>query len=178
MSCPSVHSFFPSIPKLAGAENYHDWKFTITMLLRRAKCWNIISETTEEDKRDEAWKKAAEEALTSIGLTIQPSQYGHIWAAKDGTEAGKALADVYKKNSHTTHIALKQQFYGYHHDTNNTIQSYISRITSLAAHIKSIGMTLPTTDITDVLIFNLDESYSNIASTLTVVMGNAGQARM
>jgi hypothetical protein len=163
----SVHSLFPSIPKLIGAENYHNWKFTVTMLLRRAGCWNVVSETIEEDKKDEAWKKAAEEALTYIGLTIQLSQYGHIRTARDGAEAWKALAKVYEKNSRATRIALKRQFYGYHHDTNVMIQSYISRITSLAARIESIGITLPTTDITDMLIFNLDESYSNIAGTLT-----------
>jgi hypothetical protein len=49
----------------------------------------------------------------------------------------------------------------------STIQDYINRITGLAAHIAAIGVTLSSTDITDVLIFNLNESYSAIATTLT-----------
>ena len=48
-------------------------------------------------KKNDDWKKAVDKALTYIGLTISPGQYGRIQAAKDGTEAWKALANIYKK---------------------------------------------------------------------------------
>ena len=117
----------------------------------------------EETKKNDDWKKAIDEALMYIGLTISPGQYGHICTAKDSTEAWKA---IYKKNSHTTQISLEWQFYGYQHDTKDSIQSYISGISSLAARIEALGITLSPMDITDVLIFNLTESYLNITATL------------
>jgi hypothetical protein len=167
MSGHSVYTLLHTVPKLDGAENYHDWKFAIGMVFRRAGCWDAVSQTTEETKKNDDWKKAVDEALTYIGLTVSPGQYGHIRTAKDGAEAWKALTDIYEKNSRATRISLKRQFYGYQHDTNDSIQSYISGISSLAARIEALGITLSPTDITDVLIFNLDESYSNIAATLT-----------
>ncbi len=41
-----------------------------------------------------------------------------------------------------------------------------SGITDLAGKLKAIGVALTDEDITDVLIFNLDNEYSSIASTL------------
>ena len=48
---------------------------------------------------------------------------------------------------------------------------YISDITNLAAQLKSLKVTLTDTDIVDVLIFNLHESWGSIASSLTVATG-------
>jgi len=102
MSGHSVYTLLHTVPKLDGAGNYHDWKFTISMVFRRAGCWDAVSQTMEDTKKNDDWKKAVDEALTYIGLTISPGQYGHIRTAKDGAEAWKALADIYKKHSCTT----------------------------------------------------------------------------
>ena len=64
-----------TVLKLDGASNYHDWKFVIGMVFCRAGCWDAVSQTT---KKNYDWKKAVDEALTYIGLTILPGQYGHI----------------------------------------------------------------------------------------------------
>lgn len=132
----------------------------------------------EESKKDEAWMKVAEEALLYIGLTVIPSQYSHIWTATNGAKAWKALANVYEKNSHATQISLKRQFYSFHHDTSAPIQEYISGITPLATCIKTIRITLTPNDITDVLIFDLNESYSSIAISLTAAKGELTVANM
>ena len=71
------------------------------MVFCQAGCWDAVG-TMEEMKKNNDWKKAVDEALTYIGLTVSPGQYGYIRTAKDGAEAWKALADIYEKNSHTT----------------------------------------------------------------------------
>jgi hypothetical protein len=171
----NVNALLSSVPKLDG-QNYHDWKFAISMVLRRAGCWEVVSgngdkgnkpKTRSDDGKLEKWEAAAEEGLTFIGLTIAPSQYGHIRDAADGPTAWKALADIYEKNSRATRISLKRQFYGFQHDISKPIQDYISGISTLAARLKGIGIKLDDADITDVLIFNLHDSYSNIAASLT-----------
>ena len=112
------------------------------MVFHQADCWDAVSQTTEETKKNNDWKKAVDEALMYIGLTILPGQYGHIWTAKDGAEAWKALADIYEKNSCTIWISLIWQFYGCQYNTNNSIQSYISGISSLTAQVEALGITL------------------------------------
>ncbi|KII82738.1 hypothetical protein PLICRDRAFT_70032, partial [Plicaturopsis crispa FD-325 SS-3] len=77
------------------------------------------------------------------------------------------LASIYEKNSRANRISLKRQFYAFKHDTEESIQTCIQGVTTLAARLKAIGIVLTDEDITDVLIFNLDESYSNIAASLS-----------
>ena len=109
----NVNTLLSSVPKLDG-KNYHDWKFAISMVLQRAGCWEVVTgngdkgikpKTRSDDEKLEKWEAAAEEGLTFIGLTIAPSQYGHIHDATDGPTAWKALADIYEKNSHATQLA-------------------------------------------------------------------------
>ena len=157
-----------NITRLNG-DNYHDWKFAISMALRARGCWDVISGTEKrptDGKEEKEWDRKAEEGLTLIGLSIQPSQYTYIREAKNGVDAWNALKDAYEKNSRSTRINLKRQFFNFEHDTNAPIQNYISGITDLAGKLKAIGVALTDEDITDVLIFNLDNEYSSIASTL------------
>jgi hypothetical protein len=167
----NINTLLHSVPKLNGL-NYHDWKFAIQMVLWRAGSWEIISgalpkpETGSED-----WEKKADEGLTFIGLSVDTTQYAYIRHASNGVEAWQALKDIYEKNSRATRITLKRQFYSYQHDEMHPIAEYISGITNLAAQLKSLNVTLTDTDIVDVLIFNLHESWGNIASSLTAITG-------
>jgi len=166
----NVNSLLGNVPKLDG-NDYHDWKFAIGMVLRRAGCWDILgTEKPSTRTSGEDWDKKSEEMLTCIGLTLV-AQYGHIRECTDGPSAWKALANIYEKDSRATRISLKRQFYGFHHNTNRPITGYISGITDLAARLKAIKIALSDVDITDVLIFNLDDSWGNIAASLTAAIG-------
>jgi hypothetical protein len=112
------------------------------------------------------WEKKAEEGMTIIALTVQPSQYTYIRDCINGPEAWKALQNAYERNSRATRIALKRQFYGFEHNAEEPMPTYVNGITDLAAKLRAIGITLSDEDITDVLIFNLNDKYSGIASTL------------
>ncbi|EPT02337.1 hypothetical protein FOMPIDRAFT_1087719, partial [Fomitopsis schrenkii] len=72
----------------------------------------------------------------------------------------------YEMNSRANRISLKWQFYGYHHDPSFSIERYCTEIKDLAAKLRAIGVTVSDTDITDVLISNLHETWSIIASAL------------
>lgn len=166
----------PHIERLNG-ENYHNWKFAIKMVLRNRGCWEVVSGVTKKPdgtNKDEMkeWRKFANDGLTVIGLTVDPSQYTYIRDAEDGVTAWDILKDLYEKNTRSQRINLKRQFYNFEHDTSATIQAYISGITDLAAKLKAIGVTLTDEDITDVLIFNLDNDYANVAASLTTFKGN------
>jgi hypothetical protein len=165
-----AESILNSVPKLKGESNYVDWKFAMTLALRRLKKFDVVSGVTKKPKPTSTgfadWNTAAVDALTDIGLTIDPSQYVHIRACADGAEAWEALAAIYEKPSRANRIAIKRKLYGYIHQVDKPIQDYISAITTLAARLDAISCALTATDITDILIFNLDPTYSTIASTL------------
>ena len=164
----SSDRYLTSITKLNG-ENYHDWKFAVSMALQQKGCWAIVSGTEAKPAMREAektWENKAEEGLTIIALTVDPSQYTYVRNSTNSVEAWKALKDIYEKNSRSTRISLKQQFYGFKHDTNAPMSAYVNGITDLARKHKGIGIELTDQEITDVLIFNLDNEYSIIAASL------------
>jgi hypothetical protein len=165
----SSDRYLTSITKLNG-ENYHDWKFAVSMALRQKGCWGVVSGKDEKPNTREGektWDQKAEEGLTVIALTVEPSQYTYIRNSTNGIEAWNALKNIYEKNSRSTRISLKRQFYGFKHDTSTPMSAYVNGITDLAAKLKAIGIDLTEEEITDVLIFNLDDDYSSIAASLT-----------
>ena len=101
-----------------------------------------------------------------IALTVELSQYTYIHDTKNGLEAWKAPKDIYEKNSWSICIDLKWQFYAFEHDTSASISVYVNGITDVARKLNAIGVSLSDQDITDVLIFNLDNEYSSIATSL------------
>lgn len=171
-----TNSLLATVPKL-NRKNFHHWKFAISMVLRRAGCWNIVQGTEERPttrEGGEKWDLKADEALTAIGLTVDSDQYQYIQDATNGQEAWKALSKIYEKNSRANRIALKRQFYGFSHDDTKPIQEYISGILELATRLKAIGVKLEDSDIMDVLLFNLDNSWSNIAASLCATVDDLG----
>ena len=48
------------------------------------------------------------------------------------------------------------------------MSTYVNGITDLASKLKAIGITLMDEEITDILIFNLDNEYSSIVASLMV----------
>jgi hypothetical protein len=169
-SSSNVNGLLASIKKLNGT-NYYDWKFDISMVMRRAGTWKVVSGVTKKPTKKDTdelkeWEELAEDGLTAIGLTIEQSQKQYIRDCEDGPAAWKKLAEIYEKNSTATRISLKRKFYSYHHDTERPISDYINDITTLASQLKAIGVTLKDEDITDVLIYSLAPEYSAIATVL------------
>lgn len=177
MATVNINSLLNSVPKL-GAEksdgqptSYQDWKFALTMVLRRAGSWDVIAEvqperpTTREAQKE--WDRKLEDVLTAIGLTVDPSQYQYISDAVDGADAWKKLKKVYEKNSRANRIALMRQFYNAPHDPDQPITEYINSIIKVASRLKAIGLKIEDSTIIDVLIMNLHESWSNIATALS-----------
>lgn len=173
MAAENINSLLSSVPKLS-ADNYQDWKFAVQMVMRRAGCLSVANGTEERPttrEKSDQWDKSAEQALTIIGLTVNPDQYHYIRDAKNGPEAWSALRGVYEKNSRANRIALKREFYTTAHDPRAPIREYTNRVTDLANRLKAIGVSLRDDDVIDVLIYNLHPSWASIASTLSAAPG-------
>jgi gag-polypeptide of LTR copia-type/Zinc knuckle len=159
-----------------NAGNYHNWRFAISMVLRRADLWDLLTAEGDDADAERVAKKNVskmQEILTAIGLTVDESQYIYIRDAEDGYAAWKALEKVYLKNSRANRISLKRQLYGFGHAVDSPIQDYINGILELTGQLRGIGVRLDKTEIMDILIMNLHESWSSMASTLATTMTDA-----
>ena len=117
MSCDMVetikvlnyNSLVGQVPKLIK-DNYYDWKFSISLVLQKVNCLDVIQNVKKDKSGDQKVPKdgvdKADEALTIIGLTLDPSQYKLVNQCKNGVEAWYKLADHYEKNSQVNHIQL------------------------------------------------------------------------
>jgi hypothetical protein len=63
-----------------------------------------------------------------------------------------------------------RQFYNAKHNPTKPIHDYITQITKVATQLKAIGVKLEDITVIDVLIMNLDGSWSNIAASLSASM--------
>jgi hypothetical protein len=121
----NVNSLIASTPKLNG-DNYHDWKFNLTMILRRSRAWPVVSgalsrpvvsdESTASEDEFAAlleWERHSEEGLTTIGLSIDQSQVPYIRDCTTGPEAWTALMTIHERNGRAARIGLKRQLYTY-----------------------------------------------------------------
>lgn len=165
----SSDRFITSITKLNG-ENYHNWKFAVSMALRQRGCWSVVSgietKPSPGDVEEKSWERKAEDGLTTIALTVDPSQYTYIRECANGVDAWEKLKNVYEKNSRSMRITLKRQFYTFEHDITLPLHHYVNSITDLATKLKGIGIILTDEEIIDVLIFNLHDEYSSVAASL------------
>jgi hypothetical protein len=84
-------------------------------------------------------------------------------SAHNSINGGFFLGGGFLSFIHETHRIV----YGYRHEPSQPIQEYISGITGLATRLKAIGVKLDDIDINDVLLFNLDKSWPNIAASLS-----------
>lgn len=170
MTTTNVNGLMAGIKKLDGL-NYYDWKFDISMVLRRTGSWDVVSgNVTKPDASNKtevaAWETKAEDGLTVIGLCVDQSQKQYIRDAKDGVEAWTALKNIYEKNTTSMRVSLKRRFFAYRHNIKRPISEYITDITSLASQLRAIGVTLVDQDVTDVLIYALAPEYSDVATAL------------
>ncbi|OCH92396.1 hypothetical protein OBBRIDRAFT_802587 [Obba rivulosa] len=92
-------SVLSSVPKLNGS-NYHDWKFAVSMVLRREDLWDAVQaalvgngkekegvETQTASAMVATDAKKLQSALMTIALTVEPTQYQYIWDCADGAQA-------------------------------------------------------------------------------------------
>jgi len=150
--------------------NYHDWKFAVSLLMRRAGVWKIIEDVSL--KKEDGYSKLSEEALTIIGLTIDTSQYVLVRDIKDGPAAWQALAGVYEKPSRANRIALKRSLYNYQPKEDETAQDYASNIVNWSNKLRNIGAEISESELADILLMNADPvKYRHIVASLSAIEG-------
>ena len=169
-----------TVPKLTS-KNFQEWKYAVSIVLKRADCYEALTDD-EPDTKTQEWTNKDADALTIISLSLDPTQYTYVRDARNGWAAWHALSTLYEKPSRANRIHLKRAFYGYIKSPSTEIQEYIDGITTLATQLRAIGVDLDDDDIIDVLLYNLDESWSNVSGsiiasddiTLSDVGGNLG----
>ena len=87
---------------------------------------------------------------------------------KSGREAWKKLISAYKKDSATTRMALRQQFYSLTHDPAVGIAVFIDAIFSTVRQLSAIGHKPDDLKISNKLLIGLHQSWAPVRTPLTL----------
>jgi len=102
-------SVFERIAALDGT-NYRSWAFALKMLLKAHELWEVIEdeelemlEDGEKKKKMDApkWKKKDQLALSTIALSLKPSEQEHIHGCATARAAWDCLKGLYEGRERT-----------------------------------------------------------------------------
>jgi hypothetical protein len=140
-------------------------------LLRLAKVWDVVNETTTLGLDSAEYKEKSEEAYCIIVFTIEPSQFVYLHTITDnGVQAWKALKDVYIRKTRVNRVSLMRQLYNFKHDIAQPIDVYIRGILRLVWELRAIDVEMSDRHVTDILIMNLDDSWSTVKTMLMLTV--------
>jgi len=124
---------YTTIPKLRGAENWHTWKWDITVTLKGRKLWRYVNDpsistapiavgvaesvplppspqsTTTLSAEELEDRQAV--ALLVINNTIEEHQKIHIRGCESGKQAWANLCSIYDSKNPSTQLARRRRFF-------------------------------------------------------------------
>ncbi|KAJ7578314.1 hypothetical protein C8J56DRAFT_1112402 [Mycena floridula] len=144
-------------------------------LLHDPELWKIIITTdpakkpTDSDKLL-AWNQRDEtDAMSVIWRTIGETSLRHkdLKDVETGSAAYKTLMDRFDKDVRSHRFQARHRFNHPVHDISHPVENFISSITEAADDLAAIDRAPSATETVDMIIMNLDKSFSEIQTSLT-----------
>ena len=117
-----------TLPKLNGS-NWFEWKKEAETFLLLAGLDGIIdAEEVPTGAKATEWNSKDRKTYAYLFFLIEPNYHAPIIDIKSGREAWKKLTAEYEKDTATTRMALRQQFYSLTHDPAVGIAVFIDAV--------------------------------------------------
>jgi len=157
-----------TLPKLNGT-NWFEWKKEAeTFLLLAGLDGTIDAEEVPTGAKAAEWTTKDRKTYAYLFFLIEPNYRAPIIDIKSGREAWKKLVSEYEKDSATTRMALRQQFYSLKHDPAVGIAVFIDAVFSIVRQLGAIGHKPDDLEISDKLLIGLHQSWAPVRTALTL----------
>jgi hypothetical protein len=158
--------------KLHGNSNWPSWKFNMKLYLIDKDLWSVTeSEPALSPEAPSATvSRKVERSLARIGLSLDISQQIHITGCQSGAEAWSKLTSIYDTKDPASQLARRQNFLSMRMTVDESIDSWIARVSYEGAECKTIGCTVEPMDFVSVLLNGLTEHYVPIRR---IILSNA-----
>ena len=152
------------------AENYHEWKFNMKMVLIGKDLWEIVEgtelmPTTRDANRLSKFRKRENQALALICLSVSPSLQIYVRSAKTGKEAWDSLAKRFEEKTLTRIISYRRQLYSTRMVSGSMID-HVNNLKTISERLESLDDGVAEKDLVMILISSLPENYNNLITTL------------
>lgn len=162
---PNMASLAQEIPKLS-ASNWMDYKTGMEMLFMAAGADYLINATSAT-------------SIPSECVRLDKQLVFYLWARIDddlkyiiqetktsALKAWIALLTHFQKSTMPRRLAARQALYSVVHDTSKPIDVYIHAITSAAKALADLGYKVEDTEIKDILLMRLDDSFASVRTSI------------
>ena len=113
-----------------------------------------------------SWQKRDKHAYTIIYLLVSSNKCHIIVQASVGSDTLPLLKAKFKKDVASNHPNLHSNFYNVTHDPSKPVMEFINTIQSISHQLAAIKHSLHATEITNMILLHLHESFSPIHSAL------------
>lgn len=146
--------------KLAGRENFNDWKFGMKMALVHSNLWVCIDGYPEGDTTaTDAKVRADQKALAKICLMVQPCAYPHVRNAGTAKEAWQNLLKAYEDKGLSRRLGLIRQLVRIKLEEFKTMEQYVNEAMSLAQKLSDMQHPVDDEFLGVILLSGLTPEY-------------------
>ena len=152
------------------AENFHNWKFDMKMLLMRNDVWDIVTgeevlENGASIVKRTAFKKRENRALSTICLAVSKECKIYVRSAKTSREAWETLEKHFEEKTLSRKIMYRQKLYWLRMEDENMVE-HINKLKTIAEHLEALDDAPPERELVMILLSSLPKAYHNLITTL------------
>uniref|UniRef100_A0A0A9XEY5 Retrovirus-related Pol polyprotein from transposon TNT 1-94 n=1 Tax=Lygus hesperus TaxID=30085 RepID=A0A0A9XEY5_LYGHE len=152
-----MSSFFNSVEKLKGRENYDSWKVAMRAALRIEKLWKDVIELKDAGVKVDPEKD--EEALSRITLCIEKVNYSHIQNASSAKAAWDSLAAAYEDSGLSRRVALLRTLVTSRYENYSSAEQYCDEVLTTAQKLNDLKFVVSDEWVGTLLLAGLPDEY-------------------
>lgn len=160
-----MSNFQQSFEKLAGSENYADWKFHMRMLLIHEDLLKFIEPTTGAEGSSTDSRKD-QIALSKICLMVEKQCISHVRSCKTAKEAWTNLEKVYEVQSLNSRLKIMRKLCSISLGDFNSMETYINAATELADRLRMMNKPLDDDFFSAIILQGLTPEYDPLVMSL------------
>lgn len=163
------------ITKLKGAENWAQWKFQVSVLLRNKDALRmatgdldrpVLAQEATAAQRQELrnWMKVDNTAQKIIATSVADSQLVHIMNCSYAKDMWQALHNLYEQKSETSIHMLQQKWYLLSKKPKDSMASHIAKLKDLVHRLEALGEPIADSMIITKILMTLPAAYNHFTT--------------
>lgn len=97
-----------NVEKLVDAENFQLWKFQVGIMFKANELYQIVTEDTPMNNRDNQWKKKDAVAQKIIVTTVDKKPLMHLLNCNTANEMWTKISAIYERDNEQQNAAFSK----------------------------------------------------------------------
>ncbi|CAB0004134.1 unnamed protein product, partial [Nesidiocoris tenuis] len=154
------------IERLKGRENFSEWKFQMTNVLKHEGLWQCIIGVTDEKATAEQLARKEEKALSKINLSLDRSAYPFVMKCTTASAAWKALESAFEDKGLHRRIQLLRRLCSLRFTDFKDMQEYVNEALYISQQLNTIGKPVDDEFLGAIMLQGLPREYDPMVMAL------------